>query len=60
MAKCDVCDKHVQIGLSRSHSQKASPKHFKPNVFRRHMVVNGEKVSMRICTRCMRTQVKTR
>jgi large subunit ribosomal protein L28 len=59
MAKCDVCEKTVLIGHNRSHSQHATRKVSRPNTFRRTVVVNGEKRKIHVCTRCMRTQVKT-
>ena len=59
MAKCDICAKSVQVGHNRSHSMRATRKVWMPNVFKRHVVVNGEKKTVRVCTRCLRTQVKT-
>ncbi len=59
MARCQVCMKTNQIGHNRSHSQIATRKVWRPNVFRRNVMVNGEKTVVLMCTRCMRTQVKT-
>ncbi len=59
MARCDVCAKTVLIGHNRSHSQHATRKVSMPNVFKRNVIVNGEKKIVRMCSRCMRTQVKS-
>ncbi|NQW17654.1 MAG: 50S ribosomal protein L28 [Chloroflexi bacterium] len=58
MAKCSVCGKGPQFGHNRSHSMKATNRQFKPNVFKRNMVVNGEATKVFICARCLRTSVK--
>jgi large subunit ribosomal protein L28 len=59
MPRCQVCEKTNQIGHNRSHSQRATRKVSRPNVFRRNVTVNGEKKAVYMCTRCMRNQVKT-
>ncbi len=59
MARCQVCAKTVLIGHNRSHSMRATRKVSMPNVFKRTQVVDGEKRVVRMCTRCLRNQVKT-
>lgn len=59
MARCQVCEKSILVGHNRSHSMHATRKVSRPNVFRRKVTIDGEKQVVRICTRCMRTQVKT-
>ncbi len=59
MARCDICAKTVMMGHHRSHSQHATQKFSMPNTVRRTVIVKGEKKKMNICTRCLRTQVKS-
>ena len=58
MAKCGVCGKGPQFGNNRSHSMRATRRMWKPNVFKRNLVIDGELRSVRICTRCLRTMSK--
>ncbi len=58
MAKCAVCGKGPQFGNNRSHSMRATRRMWKPNVFKRNLVIDGELRSVRICTRCLRTMSK--
>ncbi len=58
MAKCSVCGKGPQFGHNRSHSLRATNRMFKPNVFKRRMVIDGETKRVYICARCLRTAVK--
>jgi len=38
---------------------RATPKMWKPNVFKRNLVIDGERRSVHICTRCLRTMTKS-
>ena len=58
MAKCSVCNKGPMFGHNRSHSMRATNRMFKPNIFKRRMVVDGEVKRVNICARCLRTSVK--
>ena len=55
MAKCTFCNKGPQFGHNRSHSMRATRKVWKPNVFKRNLVIDGESRQVNICTRCLRT-----
>lgn len=57
--KCDVCGKHTTFGHNVSFSKRRTNRKFKPNVQRRAIVVNGETRRVDMCTRCMRTMVKS-
>ncbi len=59
MAKCALCNKGPQFGHNRSHSMRATRKVWKPNVFKRNLVIDGELRSVYVCTRCLRTMTKT-
>ncbi len=56
MATCQICGKKGLSGHSRSHSNIASKRKFKPNL--QNKKVNGKR--MKICTRCIKTMSKVR
>ena len=58
MAKCAVCGKGPLFGNNRSHSMRATRRTWKPNIFKRNLVIDGEVRSVSICTRCLRTMSK--
>ena len=57
--KCDVCGKTTVFGHNVSHSKRRTNRMFKPNVQRKTMIVDGVAKKVNVCTRCMRTAVKT-
>ncbi len=57
--KCDVCGKHTMFGRNVSFSKRHTSRKFKPNVQRRAVTINGETRRIDMCTRCMRTMVKS-
>jgi large subunit ribosomal protein L28 len=57
--KCMVCGKTKSFGHNVSHSKRRTNRDFKPNVHRKRLVINGELVRLKICTRCIRTANKT-
>ena len=57
--KCDVCGKTTQFGRNVSFSKRRTNRMFKPNVQRKTMIVDGVAKKVNVCTRCMRTAVKT-
>ena len=58
-SRCDVCRRTSQYGHTVSHSNRKGNRRFLVNVQRRRMVINGAPQRVNICTRCMRTLVKT-
>ncbi len=58
MAKCHVCGKGPQFGHNRSHALNATRKISQPNVFKKHLVVDGKTKRMNVCARCIRTMEK--
>ncbi|MCH8813474.1 MAG: 50S ribosomal protein L28 [Chloroflexi bacterium] len=68
MARCEVCGKGTAFGrrIRHKHSgrwERKAPKTnrtFKANVQKKTFVVEGVPVRVKICTRCLRTMVKTR
>jgi large subunit ribosomal protein L28 len=65
-ASCDLCAKHTMFGRNIRHKstgrwqRKAhrTPRQFKPNLQHQVLWRNGRRVRMRLCTRCLRSQVK--
>ena len=59
MAKCSVCGKKTTFGVNRPWSKKATNRTFKPNLQKVSVLENGRTVKKVMCTRCIRTMVKT-
>lgn len=60
MAKCDICGKSLVFGLNVSHSNRKTPRTWKPNVRRVKVVVNGTHKTLNVCSRCLRSNKVTR
>jgi large subunit ribosomal protein L28 len=58
-ARCDVCHRKPQYGHKVSHSNRKTNRRFKVNVQHRRIVLNGQVKTVYICTRCLRTMVKS-
>ncbi len=59
MAKCEACGKTTTFGHNRSFSLRATRRTFRPNLQKVTVMVDGRKVQKTLCTKCMRTMVKT-
>jgi large subunit ribosomal protein L28 len=59
MAKCEHCGKKTTFGHNRSFSQRATNRAFHPNLQRVSVFENGRMVHKVLCTKCIRTMVKT-
>ncbi len=59
MAKCSVCGKKTTFGRNVPWSKKRTNRQFKPNLQKMSVYENGRKVQKIMCTRCIRTMVKT-
>ncbi len=57
--KCDVCGKVKVFGHNVSFSKRRTNREFGPNVQRKMMTINGVTKRVNVCTRCMRTALKT-
>ncbi len=65
-AICELCNKRPSFGRNIRHKhsgrwQRKAPRTsrmFKPNIKRRHFVVDGKSVSVNVCTGCLRTMLK--
>ncbi|MCB2202416.1 50S ribosomal protein L28 [bacterium] len=59
MAVCEKCGKKTTFGHNRSHSMRATNRKFKPNLQKVSVYENGRMVRKTLCTRCIRTLVKS-
>jgi large subunit ribosomal protein L28 len=59
MAVCETCGKKTTFGRSIPWSKKSTRRQFKPNLQKVSVYEDGRKVSKTLCTRCIRTMVKT-
>jgi large subunit ribosomal protein L28 len=57
--KCEVCGKTKSFGHNVSHSKRRTNRAFEANIQRKRLVLNGQPVRIDICTRCMRTAMKS-
>jgi len=66
VAKCEVCGKSTAYGRNIRHKhsgrwERKAPRTnrtFKANVQNKTLVVGGVPLRLKICTRCLRTQLK--
>ncbi len=56
---CDICGKHASFGHNVSHAANATNRRWAPNVQTTTLSVNGVNQRVHICTRCLRTLMKT-
>lgn len=52
--KCNNCGKGVMYGHNVSHSKRRTRKIFKPNLHNARILINGNYVRMKLCTKCLR------
>jgi large subunit ribosomal protein L28 len=59
MAKCEICDKGIlfgrKISITRSQVSRRALAKQKPNVQKVKVIVKDSPVTMRVCTRCLRS-----
>ena len=58
MAICEISGKGKMYGHNVSFSQRKTRKVFKPNVHKKTLVINGEKVKLNVSTSALRTLKK--
>lgn len=59
MAICEQCGKKTTFGHNRSFSMRATNRKYLPNLQKVLVFEQGRKVHKVMCTRCIRTMVKT-
>jgi large subunit ribosomal protein L28 len=57
--KCEVCGKHTAFGRNVSFSKRRTNRLFIPNIQHKTMTINGVAKKVHVCTRCMRTAIKS-
>ncbi|MFC1878720.1 bL28 family ribosomal protein [Chloroflexota bacterium] len=60
MAKCEHCGKKTTFGRNRPWSKKATSRTFRPNLQRVSVMKGKNKVRKVLCTKCIKTLVKTK
>ncbi|MCY3804530.1 MAG: 50S ribosomal protein L28 [Candidatus Saccharibacteria bacterium] len=58
MRKCDLSGKGKQHGHNVSFSLRRTPKIWKPNLHKKTLFINGQKVRLKISTHALRTLKK--
>jgi large subunit ribosomal protein L28 len=59
MAKCAHCGKTTTFGHNRSFSLRATNRTFRANLQKVTVFEKGRKMQKTLCTKCIRTMVKT-
>lgn len=60
MAKCDICGKKTIFGNNVSHSIRRTKRTWKVNTKNVRAVVDGSVKTIKVCTRCLRSNKVTR
>jgi len=53
--KCHICGKRPQVANIVSHSNIKTKTRQRPNLHRVHVVEDGTRKHVRVCTRCLRS-----
>ncbi len=53
-AKCMNCNKGIMMGHRVSHSKRRTSHGFKPNLQKKTFVLDGKRVSVKLCTNCIK------
>ena len=52
---CAICGKHAVAGRSISHSHRVSNRKFKPNIQHVHVVIDGHRKQLNVCSGCLKS-----
>ncbi len=52
---CDLCGKRTTTGNNVSHAHNKTRRTWKPNLLKVRTLVGGSKVTLKVCTRCLRS-----
>ena len=52
---CDLCGKRTTTGNNVSHAHNKTRRTWKPNLLKVRTLVGGSKLTIKVCTRCLRT-----
>lgn len=53
--KCEICGKRRRVANNVSHSNIKTKRTQRPNLHRVRAIQDGQKVRIRVCTRCLRS-----
>ncbi len=56
---CDICGKNLLFGHNVSHSKRSTNRYWKPNLQKVRIQRGSTSISLRVCSRCLRTLRKT-
>jgi len=51
---CAICGKQPSFGNNRSHSMRATPRRWDPNVQKIHIVLDGKPTRAYVCAKCLK------
>jgi large subunit ribosomal protein L28 len=60
MAKCEICSKDTVFGNNVSHSIRRTNRSWKPNIRKVRVIENGTHKTVKVCSRCLRSNKVTR
>jgi large subunit ribosomal protein L28 len=55
---CELCGKGKMRGNTVSHSNRKAPRHYIPNLQNETVEVDGQVVTLKVCTKCKKTLKK--
>jgi len=56
---CDICGKGPHFGHNVSHSKRATNRMWRPNLQKVQVQRGTDTITLRVCSRCLRTLRKT-
>lgn len=57
---CDICGKHTITGNKISHAKNHSRRTWKPNLVKVKTELSGTTVTVKLCTRCLKSDYITK
>ena len=55
--RCDICDKGPRMGRNVSHAHNVTRRRFQANIQTVRVLVNGGVKRLKVCTRCIRSNL---
>jgi len=57
---CDICGKHTVTGNTVSHAKNRTRRVWKPNLKKVKTELDGTTVTLKICARCLKSDIITK
>ncbi|MDR0382783.1 MAG: 50S ribosomal protein L28 [Spirochaetaceae bacterium] len=57
---CDICGKHTVTGNKVSHAKNRTRRTWRPNIKKIKTEIDGTTLTLKICTRCLKSGFVTR